>query len=425
MGSGSPTSLPQIAGGTTFLQPGGAGVVTTLSAPYTSAPFLALPRAEQVIREVLDISSIGGVPTPAVSGNVLITSSSQSGAAKWVLPTTYSAVHLDGQFGVVVAPGSTQSIDDQPLGSGVGGVLVVVEGPVLALCVAPTAGGAIALGTMLTSDGNGNLEPFQLPAAAPTPTVTPVGTTGGTTDSYALVAVSVSGTYSAIGTAGTSTTSNATLTNANYNQITWTPVADAAGYIIIRTVASGTPSTTGAIGFAPAGTSVFNDTGLAVQPNTTATQPFPTLPAGGTPTVVQITGALAGSTTWSYKIAAIAPNGVWGAAGTAGSVTTGNGTLSIANANKITWTPTAGASSYAIQRSAAGGTPSTTGYIGLASTAMATNGFIDYGIAATTYTQNVTPTPTPQAGTALARALGTLSSGTTTPTLVAVNVGCL
>jgi hypothetical protein len=117
---------------------------------------------------------------------------------------------------------------------------------------------------------------------------------------------------------------------------------------------------------------------------------------------------------------------VWGAAGTGGSVSTGAATLSAAQGNKITWTPVAGIVSYAIQRTAAGTSPSTTGYIGMATVAQASAGFIDYGIAATTYTQVTTPTnPSPQAGTVIARSLGTLASGTTTPTLVPVWVGAI
>ena len=411
--SGNPTSM-------TGLLPGGAGVQV---AGTISNPFLAAPRLEQQVREVLDATSVNGVPSPAPTGSLLIWNpllSGNTGAALWTVPNQPNAVALESQYGIILKPGSPFLIDSLPLGSG-DGAEVVFNGPCNALCVAPTAGGPITPGAYLVSDGSGNLQPIQPPSAAPTPTVTPVGTTGSTAYSYALVSASVNGTYSAIGTAGTTATGNATLTTANYNQITWTPVVDSAGYLIVRTASAGTPATTGTIGFVPAGTSIFNDTGLSIQPNTTATQPFATLAAGGTPTVAQVAGATAGSATWSYKIAAIAPNGVWGAAGTAGSVTTGNATLSAVNGNKITWTATTGATQYAIQRSASGGTPSTTGFIGYASPAQATSGFVDYGQAATTYTQNTTPLPNPISGIVLARAIGSLAT-TTTPTLTAVFV---
>lgn len=414
MPSGNPSSL-------TSLLPGGAAVQ---NAGTTAVPFLAGPRIEQVMREVLDATAVAGVPTPAAQGSVISAYflSGSTGAAIWQVPTLSGGPHLYGQYGIVWKQGSPFSIDAAPLGSG-DGAMVVVNGPAQALCITPTAGGAIAPGTFLCTDGAGNLQPIQPPAAAPTPTVTPTGGSA-TAWSYALVAVGPNGTYSAIGTAGSTAAGVATLTASAFNTITWTPVADAIGYLVVRTVGTVT-SPVGTLAFVPAGSNTFVDNGSynTVAPNTTATQPFATLPAGGTPTVVQVSGATAGSTTWTYKITAIAPNGVWGAAGTGGSVTTGNAVLSTTNANKITWTATAGATQYAIQRSAAGGTPSTTGFIGYASSAQATSGFIDYGQAATTFTQNLTPNPTPQPGVVLARAIGSLVVSTTTPTLVPVFVG--
>lgn len=406
----------------TGLLPGGAGVQ---NAGTTAVPWIPYPRLEQMVQEVLDTTAVGGVPAPALNGNVLainFTSTTNFGGAQWQIPNVSGGSYNAGQFGIVFKQGSSQPIDDLPLGSGVGGVLVVVQGPVQALCITPTAGGAIAPGTYLTTDGAGNLQPLQPPAAAPTPTVTPTGGSA-TTWSYALVAVSADGAYSAVGTAGTTAAGAATLTVSAYNTITWTPVADAVGYIIVRTVAGTSPNTVGAIGFAPAGAHSFVDNGIAILTGTTATQPFVTLAAGGTPTVVQVSGATAGSATWGYKISAIAPNGVWGAAGSEGTVTTGASTISATQGNKITWTATSGAVSYAIQRSTSGGTPSSTGLVGFASPAQATTGFVDYGQVATTFTQNTTPTPTPRSGVVLARALGTLAVSTTTPALVPVFVG--
>jgi hypothetical protein len=415
--SGNPTSLPQIAGGSTFVLPGGAGVQNT---GQVSTPFVGAPKLEAAEREVLDATSITGIPTPAPTGSLLAwnwtLTANNGGGALWTTPVFAGsqAAFYESQFGIVIKPGSPLVIDDLPLGSGVG-ALVVYEGPVNALCVAPTAGGAIVPGTILTSDGTGNLQPFQPPSAAPTPTVTNGGTAGSTSYSYRLVAISVNGTYSALGTAGTTATGNATLSATNYNVITWTPVADAAGYLIVRSAGGAAQGTIGAVGI---GTNTFIDFGQGVQTGTTATQPYGLPVTPGAPTVTTV--GTAGTTTYTYTIAAIAPNGLWSPAGTAGSTTTGNATLSTTNYNKLVWTATVGASSYAIQRTVGGATQ---GFIGYASLAQATAGFFDYGITATTYTQNLLPTPTPAEGTGLARAIGSLAAGTTTPTPTAVFVG--
>ena len=294
-----------------------------------------------------------------------------------------------------------------------------------ALCVTPSSAVAIAVGTLLTSDGNGNLQPFQPPSAAPTPTVTTVGTTGAATWGYKLVAVGYDGTYSAAGTEGTtgSGNGNATLTNANYQQVSWTPVADAAYYIIVRTTSGGTPATTGVVGIVPNSVTTFNDTGLAISENTSTTVFWPKLSAPSAPTVAQVSGATAGTTTNTYKVTAIGANGIWSAESSATSLATSNATLSVTNANKITWTAVTGAAYYAIDRTAAGGTPSTTGLIGYSNSPTA--GFLDYGQAATTFATPVqtVPDPTPRPGRTLAIAVGTLAAGTTTPTLTAVYVG--
>jgi len=87
-------------------------------------------------------------------------------------------------------------------------------------------------------------------AAVSTPTlisVTPRGTAGSTSYTYAIVA------YEPVGnTAGSATVNTAkgasTLTTANYNQLLWTSVAGATKYCIWRTVSSGSPSSTGNIG---------------------------------------------------------------------------------------------------------------------------------------------------------------------------------
>jgi hypothetical protein len=291
-------------------------------------------------------------------------------------------------------------------------------GTCLALCTTVSSAVAIAAGTLLTSDGAGNLTPFQPPSAAPTPTVTPFGTTGSTTYTYKLAAVSFDGVATALSTAASTTTGNATLTGTNGNLITWTPVSDAAYYIVVRTVGG---AAQGVIGIAPGGASSLEDVGQGIQANTSATVYFPTLSAPSAPTVAQVTGAVAGTTTDTYKITAVGPNGVWSAESSATSLTTANAVLSPTNANKITWTAVTGAAYYVIDRTAAGGTPSTTGVIGVSNSPTA--GFLDYGQAGTALVAQTVPTPTPRAGLVYAVARGVLAAGTTTPTLTSVSVG--
>jgi hypothetical protein len=407
----------------TALAPGGAGVQTASGGSGQYDPYLPLASLEPLVRGVLDITSAGGVPAPAPSGAVLAlgyataSPSGQLGSALWSIANVTAGQYAFGSIGVVTSPGSTASIDDLPVGSGVAAE-VVVYGPAFALCTTPTAT-AIAPGTLLQTDGSGNLQPLQAPAGAPTPVVTSVGTTGATTYTYALVAISANGTYSALGTAASTTTGNAALSSVNASQITWVPVADAAGgYLIVRTAGA---ATQGVIGRVAGGVNQFFDTGLVAQTGTSATQPQGTLPAPSAPTVTP-TGTV-GTTGYTYTVASISYNGVWSAASTGTATSTGNATLSTTNYNKITWTVVAGAVRYAIQRSVSSGTPSTTGFIGYATPAQATSGFADYGIPATTYTQNTTPNPTPQPGVVVARALASLAGSTTTPTLVAVWVG--
>jgi hypothetical protein len=99
---------------------------------------------------------------------------------------------------------------------------------------------------------------------APTPTVTPQGTTGAATWTYRLVALDADGHVSAVGTAGSTATGNATLTGVNFNRITWTdPSGDVASIRIYRTAVGTSPTTTGLIGTVLAGVQTFDDTGLA------------------------------------------------------------------------------------------------------------------------------------------------------------------
>src|SRR5487761_1231979 len=104
-------------------------------------------------------------------------------------------------------------------------------------------------------------------------TVTNVGTAGSTTYSYYIVAHNVNG-KTVPGPVGTTTTGNATLSTTNYNTISWTAVANATCYDVLKT------NTTTSLATCITGTSV-NDTGQS----TTAYTPVTTNTTGGNLTV--------------------------------------------------------------------------------------------------------------------------------------------
>ena len=109
-----------------------------------------------------------------------------------------------------------------------------------------------------------NLQALVLITTPSTPVITNHGAAGATNDSYKIVAKQTDGAFSAASSAGSTSTANATLDTSNYNVLTWTPDPNAtAGYDIYRTVAGGTPSSTGKIGSVAANIGTFNDTGLA------------------------------------------------------------------------------------------------------------------------------------------------------------------
>lgn len=87
-------------------------------------------------------------------------------------------------------------------------------------------------------------------------------------------------------------------------------------------------------------------------------------PAFGNPSVA-VSGT-PGSTTWSYKITAVDGNGRESAVSAIGTTTTGNATLTGGNFNQIILSGpyVLGVGKYNVYRTAAGGTPSTTGKIG-------------------------------------------------------------
>jgi hypothetical protein len=160
-------------------------------------------------------------------------------------------------------------------------------------------GGAAILmqtsGNLLVGTGTDNgLNKLQINGSAATvalatpgaPTVTPTGTAGSTNYSYTVVALQSDGSTTLAGTAGTTSTGNATLSGTNYNALSWTAVANAASYSVYRTVGG---ATQGRIANAQTATTL-NDTGL------TASGSSPTANTTGGLTVagpLTLTGGLA------------------------------------------------------------------------------------------------------------------------------------
>ena len=283
----------------------------------------------------------------------------------------------------------------------------------------PTVIGADADGVTQLNNPNGAnalaLSTTQISTPA-TPTITNAGTAASTAYSYKVVAWNGQGVnlgHTPASAAGSTSTGAATLSTTNYNTITFTPVEGAAYYTVFRTASSGTPSSTGEIGTVPATINTttgaqptsytFDDTGIAGDSttapttNTTGAVSFPVIgggfsvpalatPAGG---AVSVDGT-AGSTTITYKVVALAPNGGHSAASASITTTTANATLSSTNSNTVTWDPVSGASGYQVWRTAAGGTPSSTGLVGTVGANVFT--FTDTGIAGDSATAPTTNT---------------------------------
>jgi hypothetical protein len=90
------------------------------------------------------------------------------------------------------------------------------------------------------------------------PTVTPVGTSGGTSYSYTITALGANGGETTASSAGSTASGNASLSSSNYNQIAWTSVSGAVSYKVYRTVGG---ASQGLIGTTKATT--LSDTGIA------------------------------------------------------------------------------------------------------------------------------------------------------------------
>ena len=254
-----------------------------------------------------------------------------------------------------------------------------------------------------TIQGTLSLKKLGTPAA---PTVTPVGATGATTCTYKIVAKS-GRRGTAASTGGSSTTSNATLNATNYNSVVFTCVPYATSYDIYRTAGGASQGLIAnvlqpaavvsafatSVDYASSSATVtFLDTGLAADGSTAPTVNLTgsvqadlhndvlvtalTTPYGLT--VAQL--GTAGSTNYSYVISAV--NSVGEAPCVAVQTTTGNATLNSTNANLLSWNDVPGGQAYNVYRSAASGTPGTTGLIGTVyPNGSATYTFADTGIA--------------------------------------------
>lgn len=98
--------------------------------------------------------------------------------------------------------------------------------------------------------------------AAPAPVITTVGTPGSTSYTYVLAVVLNDGRV-ALSAPTTISTGNAVLDTNNYNSFAWAayPGGGVFIYFIYRTSSGGTPSTTGMVGVASAGSYVWADKG--------------------------------------------------------------------------------------------------------------------------------------------------------------------
>ena len=88
----------------------------------------------------------------------------------------------------------------------------------------------------------------------PTPVITNGGTVGTTTYTYYVVATDAQGYKSLVSASGATTTGNATLSGTNYNLISWSPVAGAVSYDVLKTDTAHTIGTTTGVSFTDDGT---------------------------------------------------------------------------------------------------------------------------------------------------------------------------
>lgn len=192
-----------------------------------------------------------------------------------------------------------------------------------------------------TSDSGGGAGCDYALTDAAAPTITQAGTPGSTSYSYEVIPVTQFGTGA--GAVATTTTGNAQLgsaSGANCNVINWSPVTGAEFYWVYRTASSGTPGYVKQIANI---SQVYGAVTTANDCGTTINSSTATVSQGGT----------GGSTAYTYEVLANVNGAVSEAVAT---TSTGNATLTGINTNIVTWTPIAGANSYALYRTAGGAT---------------------------------------------------------------------
>jgi hypothetical protein len=221
--------------------------------------------------------------TPAAQGKLEVFKAStttwlQSAVANTALPM--------GQYGIVATPALTAG--------GTANAYVAVRGVINALCTTSSAP-AIAAGSLLVSDGSGNLTTPATLAAPSSGAATPFGTTGAATVTYLLYARNLVGLDSAASSAVTTTTANATITTVNGVHVAATIPAGTYQVVIARSAGGPSQGVLAIVNVSPSATAIdFYDVGQAGQ----FTYAAPTVPVAQIPGAVLAVseGALAAST---------------------------------------------------------------------------------------------------------------------------------
>jgi hypothetical protein len=174
------------------------------------------------------VNANGGITIPA--GKTTTINGPMAGAYAANGDITGAVADLNGaQFAVATAAPAGTTVD--PFGVMTGGganavkSLVVNKSGNVGMGIAPTTGVHIL--------GGGGLK-VQALSVQLTPTVAPQGTAGTTSYTYYVVATDRNGNRTLASSPGTTTTGNATLSGTNYNKISWTAVAGAVSYDILK-----------------------------------------------------------------------------------------------------------------------------------------------------------------------------------------------
>ena len=132
------------------------------------------------------------------------------------------------------------------------------------------------------------------------PTVTPVGTTGSTSYGYAMSYLDSMGGQTGASDIITITSGNTTLSNNNYNAISWsTPPSGTAAVAVYRVSSGGTINATGLIGVLPYTENSLNDTGLSITSYFSVSSDAPSMALGQLFIATIISGAGTNSLTLS------------------------------------------------------------------------------------------------------------------------------